>query len=136
ASWFTPMFLFTSLLVIIAILSFSRAPQVRKWLTVFDRLLFLCTGLMGVVCWALWLGRVDNVCRNNWNTLWALPTHVVIVFVLNKKRPWIRMYWLINCMLLAALLVCWKWLPQEMNNALFPFVALLLLRSALRLKKQ
>ena len=98
-----------------------------------DKILFLLTGLLGIVFWAVWLTRVDTVCSHNWNTLWALPTHAVMVFMLHKKKPWIKTYWIIASILPAVLLVGWKWWPQEMNNALLPLVALLLLRSLARI---
>jgi hypothetical protein len=135
-SWFTPMVVFTVLLVLGIALSFARGPGAQKAVNIFDRILFLLTGLLGIVFWTVWLTRVDTVCSNNWNTLWALPTHAVMAFMLTKKKPWIKLYWIITSLLLAILLIGWKWWPQEMNNALLPFVALLLLRSLLRLKQQ
>ena len=135
-SWFTPMVVFTILLLLGTALSFARAPGAQKAVNIFDRILFLLTGLLGIVFWTVWITRVDTVCSNNWNTLWALPTHAVMAFMLNKKRPWIKVYWILTSLLLALLLIGWKWWPQEMNNALLPFVALLLLRSVARLKKQ
>ena len=46
---------------------------------------------------AMWLGRVDDVCSNNINILWALPTHIVAVFFIRKKYKWIKYYFLIYC---------------------------------------
>jgi len=135
-SWFTPMVVFTILLVLGIALSFIPSPGAQKAVNIFDRILFLLTGLLGIVLWAVWLTRVDTVCSHNWNTLWALPTHAVMAFMRTKKKPWIKAYWIITSLLLAVLLIGWKWWPQEMNNALLPFVALLLLRSVLRITKQ
>jgi hypothetical protein len=129
SSWFTPIVVFSILLVLGAALSFGKALGAQKALNIFDRILFLLTGLLGIVLWTVWITRVDTVCSNNWNTLWALPTHAVMAFMLNKKRRWIKAYWILTSLLLVLLLIGWKWWPQEMNNALLPFVALLLLRS-------
>jgi hypothetical protein len=134
-TWFTPMALFITLLLAGLALSFARGRVAARILRIFDISLYLVTGLMGMVMCALWIARVDNVCRNNWNVIWALPTHAIVVFVMNRPRQWLRLYWMITAVLLALLLVCWKWLPQELNNALLPFVALLLVRSIARLKK-
>ncbi|MBS1564794.1 MAG: DUF4105 domain-containing protein [Bacteroidetes bacterium] len=133
---FTPVFVFTALFIIITALSFVQLPGAQKVVLLFDRILFFCTGLLGIVLWLVWLTRVDNVCSNNWNTLWALPTHAVMAFKLTNKSTGARIYWIITSLLLALLLIGWKWLPQEMNIALLPLVGLLLLRSLARLKKQ
>lgn len=135
-SWLTPGVVFSILLVLGAALSFGRALGAQNALNIFDRILFLLTGLLGIVLWTVWITRVDTVCSNNWNTLWALPTHAVMAFMLNKKRPWVKAYWILTSLLLALLLIGWKWWPQEMNNALLPFVALLLLRSLAHLLKE
>jgi len=133
ASWCTPLNLFSALLIIIAALSFI--PSAQKAVYVFDRVLFLLTGLLGIVMWAVWITRVDTVCSNNWNTLWALPTHAVMAFLLSKKRPWIRIYWIITSALLALLLMGWLWWPQQLNNDLLPLVLLLLLRSVAAIRR-
>ncbi|HEY4149939.1 MAG TPA: DUF4105 domain-containing protein, partial [Chitinophagaceae bacterium] len=128
-TWFAPMTLFVALLIIGLVLSFKRGRIATRVLTIFDTTLFLVTGLMGIVICALWITRVDTVCRNNWNLVWALPTHAVMAFMPRKQKQWIRVYWTLVSVLLAGLLICWKLLPQEMNNALIPLVVLLLLRS-------
>lgn len=135
ASWFAPGIIFSALLIIVVALSLAPSPAAQKAVNIFDRALFLLTGLLGVVMWLVWLTRVDNVCSNNWNTLWALPTHAAMAFV-NRKRPWVKAYWQITSGLLVALFVGWRWLPQEMNTALIPLLALLLIRSWQRVRKQ
>jgi Domain of unknown function (DUF4105) len=131
----TPFITFSILLLVIGVCSFNKSIASSVFFSIFDFLLFLLTGLLGILLLFLWFGRVDTICSNNYNILWALPTHVLIAFVLNKKKKWIKTYWLISAAILVILLVAWKWLPQEMNNGLLPIVILLLLRSTMRYRK-
>jgi hypothetical protein len=132
---FTPVFLFSLLLVIMIALSFLKNKTAGKTLEMLDRIFFFLTGLLGLLMLALWLARVDMVCRNNYNILWALPTHAIIAFIINKQSKWIKYYWLFTAIINALLLVVWKWLPQEMNNSIPLIVAILLFRSIMHYRK-
>ena len=132
--WFTPMVFFGVLLLIGIALCFIPGRRAARLLRIFDITLFLATGLMGIVICTLWIARVDNVCRNNWNLLWALPTHTIMAFMLNKQKQWARVYWLLASALLVIMVVGWKGLPQEFNSALLPLVVLLALRSLSHIK--
>jgi Domain of unknown function (DUF4105) len=130
----SPFIVFSILFVLIAIVSFTKSIASSAFFRFFDFILFLITGLLGILLLFLWFGRIDTVCSNNYNLLWALPSHVVVAFVLNRTKPWLKNYWLITSVILSLTLLGWKWLPQEMNNGLLPFIALLLVRSIVRYK--
>ncbi|MEP6749257.1 MAG: DUF4105 domain-containing protein [Bacteroidota bacterium] len=134
-TFFTPLTLFSFLLLLMIALSLTKNKTVDKILVILDSLFFLLTGLLGLLMLALWLFRVDNVCRNNYNILWALPTHIMIAFVVTKKKRWIKYYWLFTIILNILLLLAWKWLPQEINNSTLLLTAILLYRSAARYRK-
>lgn len=85
--WFTPLTAFISLLLLSLILYFLKN---KKAMLVFDILFFTALGLTGILMAAMWLGRVDDVCRNNMNILWAPPTHFIAVFFIRKKVAWIK----------------------------------------------
>ena len=131
----TPVSLFALLLVVMIVLSFLKNKAAAKAITILDSLFFLFTGLLGLLMLTLWLARVDHVCRNNYNLLWALPTHIVIAFIINKEKKWIKYYWLLTAIINALLLITWKWLPQEMNNSVLLLVAILLFRSIVHYRK-
>jgi hypothetical protein len=131
----TPLVLFSILFIIMAIISFLKNKWAHWLLNGFDFLLFLTAGLTGLLLLALWVARTDVVCRNNFNMAWALPTHLIMVFLLYSKRGWAKKYWLFTAILQAILLVTWFFLPQHLNIALLPVAALLLLRSFMRYKK-
>ena len=132
SSFFTPAVLFALLLVLMLALTFVQNKTAQKTALVLDSLLFLLTGLLGILMAVLWLARVDLVCRNNYNLLWALPTHTVIAFVVNKQKTWIKYYWLLTAVINTLLLLSWKWLPQDMNSSLLLLVLLLLFRTVVR----
>ena len=86
-------------------------------------------GLFGLLIAALWLGRVDDVCRNNINIFWALPTHLIAVFFIRKKAVWIKYYFLITAVLASVLLIGFPWWPQRMNTAVLPILGIIIFRS-------
>lgn len=131
----SPFLIFSILFIALALLSFSASKRVITFFNVFDFLFLLISGLLGILLVVMWAGRVDTVCSNNFNILWALPSHAAMAFFINKKKSWVKKYWLVSAILQIILLLTWKWLPQEMNNALLPIVALLLLRLWMRYKK-
>ena len=134
STFFTPVFLFSLLLVLFLVLTLVKSNKVTQAVWALDNLVFLLVGLLGVLMLALWLGRVDNVCRNNLNLLWALPSHTVLAFVSRRKR-WVRYYWLATAVINALLLVTWKWLPQDMNSSLILLILILLIRSIIRYRQ-
>jgi hypothetical protein len=130
--WFTPVVFFSALLVIVILLSFSKSMWAQRTLNVFDCIFFLFVGLFGVLIVTLWAIRVDTVCRNNFNVLWALPTHLPIAFVVYLKRKWIRQYFRI-VLILAALLILFRlFIPQQFNIAVVPILGIIIVRSYFR----
>jgi len=134
-TFFTPIFLFSFLLVIMLALSFVKNPVAQKALWTLDSLFFLIVGLLGMLMLTLWIARVDSVCRNNYNLLWALPTHTVMAFLITRKKQWVKYYWLFTVILNTLLLLSWKWIPQEMNNSILLLLAILIFRSLARYRK-
>lgn len=133
-SFFTPYVCFTLLFAIIFLLGFVKNRVVQGFLTGFDRFFFLFTGLLGIILVLMWTATDHQMCRNNFNLLWAWPTHAVTAFVSNK-RSWVKKYYLFTAVALTLVLISWYFLPQQMNNDLVPVVALLIYRSAIKAKK-
>ena len=133
APFLSPFAVFTILFLVVAVLTFMK--NTNRFFALFDFILFFLAGTVGLLILFMWFGTDHPECKNDFNIAWAFPLHFLIVFFIFQKRDWLRYYFLANSILLLLLLLCWKWLPQEMNNALIPVVALLLLRSAARYKK-
>jgi hypothetical protein len=123
---FTPAVAFTILLLLSIVFYFLKN---KKALLIFDISFFSLMGLFGLLIAALWLGRVDDVCRNNINILWALPTHLVAVFFIRKKTSWIKYYFLFSAILASVLLIGFPWWPQRMNAAVLPILGTIIFRS-------
>ena len=129
----SPFAIFAILFLMIALLSFVK--NTNKFFAVFDFILFFFSGALGILILFMWLGTDHPECRNNFNLAWAFPFHIVTVFLIYRKRDWLRYYFFANAFLLFLLLIFWIWLPQEMNNAQVPIICILFLRSIVRYKK-
>ncbi|OLY93598.1 protein of unknown function [Cnuella takakiae] len=127
ASALQPMVVLSILLLIVGALSFL--PQTRALLKIFDRLFFLLLGLAGFLLLFMWLGTDHKVCRDNLNLLWALPTHAVAAWYTGRNTDRTLTYFRMVCWGMVALVGAWFFMPQALNPALLPLVALVALRS-------
>ena len=128
-SWFTPMLFFSTLLLVYILFSLSSNKYFKNILTGLDAGLFFTTGLLGIILIFMWVATDHSMTKNNYNLLWALPTHITIAFFINSRKRFVKKYFLITSVMLVLLLISWFFVPQQMNNALIPFVLLLLFRS-------
>ena len=110
-SWLAPFSVFAILFFVITLLSFMKGT--RKFFSIFDFILFFVTGAFGILLLFMWFATDHPECKNNLNLGWALPFHFMIVFFIFRKDYWVRYYFLVNSVLLLALLVLWKWLPRR-----------------------
>ncbi|MEO5890653.1 MAG: DUF4105 domain-containing protein [Ferruginibacter sp.] len=129
-SIFTPMVVFSLLLIVIVSLSFSTNQYAINFLQGFDGLLFFFTGAMGVLLIFMWVGTDHSMTKNNYNLLWAWPINIIIAFFVNSKKRWPAIYFGFSTIALVFVLLSWFFLPQQMNNALLPILLLLIFRSA------
>lgn len=123
-----PWLVFALLFGLIALLSFVKAPAAKIALRIFDGLFFTLLGFLGVLLLFMWLGTDHGSCANNYNLLWALPVHFIMIW-LPRNSPLRRRYFLGVAVLTSLLMLAWNFLPQEFNFALFPVMALIVLRS-------
>ncbi len=126
-----PLFIFTILFLAVVILSFSKKNSVRRFLYGFDGFIFFITGLTGCLILFMWLGTDHTVCRNNYNILWAWPTHVVAAFFIHTKKLWAKKYFTITAIFNSLLLMVWIFLPQPLSISLIPIILILIFRSFL-----
>lgn len=124
-----PFFLFICLFVIIAFLSFSKKPFIQKFLASLDGFLFFITGLLGILILFMWLGTDHIMCRNNYNLLWAWPTNLIAAFYIHSKKGWAKKYFIVYAVFNIILIGVWGLIPQHLNAALIPFLAILIFRS-------
>lgn len=129
-NWFTPMVFFSFLLAIFILLDLSKNVFFQMILKGLDGMLFFLTGLVGCILIFMWAGTDHSMTKDNYNLVWALPTHLGISFFIKSKRRFVKRYFRFTAACIVLLLISWFFLPQQMNNALIPFVLLLMFRSA------
>lgn len=133
---FTPMMATIGLLLVGLAITFLKGKGTLAFIApYFDGLLFFILGIMGCLMLYMWYGTEHELCRNNYNLYWALPTHIIAAFVASRNTSFIRKYFSISAILCAVVVLCWPFLPQEMNAAFFPLVLLSGIRSYDRSKK-
>jgi len=126
-----PAFIFSILFLIITGLSFSKNNSIQKFIYGFDGFLFFTTGLLGILILFMWFGTDHTMCKDNYNLLWAWPTHAVAAFYIHSRKPNTVICFKIITIVTSAVLLVWFLLPQHMNTSLIPFILLLILRSAI-----
>jgi len=68
------MMVFTSLLVLIVLISISKNKWAYIFIQGFDGLLFFFTGALGILLIFMWTATDHAMCRNNFNLMWhCLP---------------------------------------------------------------
>jgi hypothetical protein len=134
-NFFTPLVVFSNLLLLLLIFSFVNKRMVRRVIAIFDFLFFFLLGLAGLVMLFMWFGTNHVVCRNNYNLLWALPTHVAGAFFVRSNQRWTNYYWLGTIIFATFLLIAWIFIPQQLNLAVLPILLMILLRAWLIILK-
>ncbi|MBS1946349.1 MAG: DUF4105 domain-containing protein [Bacteroidetes bacterium] len=134
-SLLSPLFLFSLVAFVFVALSFARSVPAKKTLRLCDMAFYFFMGLLGLLLVTVWAGRVDEVCRNNMNILWAWPTHTVFAFMTAKKTKLISNYFLLSALVALILLIGWPWWPQQFNNAFAPLLLIMAVRGFLISKK-
>ena len=133
-SFFSPLNCFLLLLTFIFIIGFIKHPMAQKLLNTFDILLFIATGLLGIILILMWVATDHSMTKNNLNLFWALPTNLWVAFQLNTNRRWVLSYLRVVVVISSLLLVFWRFLPQEFNISLIPIVILIVWRCINRVK--
>lgn len=125
----TPLFIFSFIVMLLLIPGFYSTLKMHRLAEHIDGLIFFITGLVGLLLIVMWAGTDHVMCRNNYNLLWALPTHLYAAFQVNTTKPTHRQYFKIVTYWYILILIVWAFLPQQMNIAFLPFVLFLLYRS-------
>jgi hypothetical protein len=80
----------------------------------------------------MWFGTSHELCRDNYNVLWALPSHLVMAFFIQKKNSFVKKYLIFTAVLCALFILLLPVIPQGMNYAFIPLILLTGLRAAYR----
>lgn len=126
---FSPFIVFSLLLIFIISIGFIKNKFVLGFLQGFDGLFFFLTGILGIILIFMWVGTDHSMTKNNYNLIWAWPTHTLMAFFVNSKKKWVQHYFKFTAVVLMGVLIGWFFLPQQMNNGLLPIIILLIYRS-------
>ena len=127
----SPLFIFSVLFILISVLSFSKNNFTRNLLIGFDGFIFFIIGLLGLLMIFMWFGTDHVMCRNNYNLLWAWPTHTVAAFYMHSRKKTIQYYFRVVTVTNILLLITWTFLPQAFNVSLIPIMLIIILRSVM-----
>ena len=126
----TPAQVFIVLLILIVLLSSSSNPVNKNIVRMFDILLFLLTGIAGILMLTLWLIREDVVCRINYNLIWAFPLNFIMAFFVPfRTHKMVTGYFKFIFYLTLIFLLSFYFLPQHFNLSLIPIWLLIVYRS-------
>ncbi len=127
--FFTPFVVFSILAIFIVLLGYVKNKFTQAFLQGFDGMFFFLTGVLGIIILFMWFGTEHSMTKNNFNILWAWPTHAIMAFFINSKKTWVQQYFKFTAVALMGVLISWFFLPQQMNNALIPVILLMIYRS-------
>ncbi|MGC3948447.1 MAG: DUF4105 domain-containing protein [Chryseolinea sp.] len=129
ASWIPHPIYVMGLIALIALILAGRDFSKQQLSTWFDVLLFGVTGVIGIILLLLWFFTDHKAAAENLNLIWAIPTHLIVVFAFIAQPRWLKWYFLLTALIQLALLGGWFFLPQQLNTALIPIATALMVRS-------
>lgn len=125
----SPLFVFLILALLVLWITY-RDSKTESRSRIFDAVLQVFLGLVGVIFLLLWFATDHYTTAYNYNLLWAFPLNILLAFQLGKKHPkrWVKGY--LKFLLLMLVLMCMHWLVgvQVFPKALIPFLIALALR--------
>ena len=108
--------------VFMILASKAAHPVLRSIAGIGDLLLFLSCGMIGILLVLMWTATDHQICKENMNLLWALPTHLPAAFLMRSRNRWVKGYFKGVAWLSMILLFGWPALTQSLNLSLLPIV--------------
>ena len=127
---FPKPFLVNSIISLFIILLTYFNFKNNSWNRSIDFIIYLFSGLLGVLIIYLWFFSNHFASAQNFNFLWAFPFNLAVVFALIKKTPplWTINFVKLNIILLILLFIHWITGVQKYNITLLPIFISLLVR--------
>jgi hypothetical protein len=97
--------------------------------SIMDRVIFVVSGLLGLVLLFTWFGTDHQSFANNINLLWAMPINLLVAFGLNRPQQWLKKYLRYYSLLLLVLMVAVLLHPGIINLGWYPLILVLSFRS-------
>ena len=131
-SWiFKPTTFFIFLLLIGICLTIWDIKERKLHFKYFDTLIYVVSGIGGLVAFYLMFFSLHPLVRSNLNLLWLNPLNLIVAVIIWIKpmRKALFYYEIVNILLLVGALLAFALSAQALNMATFPIVVLLLMRS-------
>ena len=127
---FPKPFLLNSIISFLIILLTYFNFKNNSWNRSIDFIIYLFSGLVGVLIIYLWFFSNHFASAQNFNFLWAFPFNLAMVFALIRKTPplWTINFVKLNIILLILLFIHWTTGVQKYNITLLPIFISLLVR--------
>lgn len=121
--------------IAMTIISIASLLFPRK-LKALDFILFLATGLLGVVITYLCFFSLHPLVGENYNLLWLNPVHLIIplTIFIKKARKILMCVYLLTALAAVVAISGYIYLPQEFNIAFLPFMAIIVVRALSAIK--
>lgn len=121
--------------IAMTIISIASLLFPRK-LKALDFILFLATGLLGVVISYLCFFSLHPLVGENYNLLWLNPIHLIIplTIFIKKARKILMGTYILIALATAVAMSGYIYLPQEFNIAFLPFMAIIVVRALSAIK--
>jgi len=122
-----PFFLLISLLIIWITYKNYRSQKRSKWV---DTMVFLFTGMVGIVLLFLWFGTDHIWTKFNYNLLWAFPLNLILIQQSQQAEPknWFKKYLKLLVILLCLMTLHWTIGIQQFAPSLMPLIIALIVR--------
>lgn len=131
-SIFDPIPIFWVFFALIAAITAMEWRDKKRTVAV-DVVLFIVIGAVGALIFFLWFITDHNATANNFNMLWAWPTHLFAIPLLFKDKTRKAYFTAYGAVLLVTLL-SFAFLPQAMHLATIPLMLAMLCRAAINLR--
>ena len=129
ALFLLPISIVGLLIVVMIFLGVSKKETIRKYQVGFDRLIFLVSGLLGLLLVFTWFGTDHQSFRYNLNMIWAFPFNVVFFYKMRKDpHSFGKSYRIYSVCSLVLLFIAFIY-PGSINYAILPLIAMLSYRS-------
>jgi len=129
-SFFTPFVCCLFLFFVVLFITWIEWRK-KKYYRYLDCMLFFMAGIAGCIVFFLCFLSEQPFIWPNISTIWLHPFHLigVVLFTVKKFTKAAYIYHFINFVALLLMLTGWIFIPQHLNNAFIPLIAVLLLRS-------
>ncbi|MCC5937362.1 MAG: DUF4105 domain-containing protein [Lunatimonas sp.] len=114
-------------IAVITFLGFKR----KKLYASIDIVLFGALGILGIVIVYLWFFTEHSQTKMNWNLLWAFPFHLLVAFMLTRRKnpSWLKKYLLFALIIADLGLILWLVGVQSFHPSVLPLLLATILRS-------